>query len=477
MRISSGLVTILLIGAGSAWAADEKPTAQATGVKVGEVTTNSALIWTRLTALPERNRNGIRVTKPATRPAELRAKDLEGACPGAPGRIRVRYAPNPHLTNVEFTDWAEARPETDFAHTFRLSGLKPDTEYFYGVETAEPDGTPHAGLVRGRFRTAPPADEAEPVLFTVITCMMYSDLDAPDGFKIFDSMAELKPQFIVETGDSVYYDNEEPRAVTVELARYHWHRMYSLPRLVRFHLQVPGFWEKDDHDTLCDDCWPTDAPVAKFEAMRPMTFKDGQRIFREEVPMGERTYRTVRWGRDLEVWLVEGRDFRSPNTMEDGPNKSLWGAEQKRWLKETLTASDATWKILVSPTPIVGPDRPQKADNHANEAFAHEGNEMRRWFRDNLPNNFFIANGDRHWQYHSIDPETGVQEFGCGPASDEHAAGTPGENPRYHQFHRVKGGFLSIRVDRKEGVSTIVLQHHDVKGVVMHEFRKTLPVR
>ena len=181
--------------------------------------------------------------------------------------------------------------------------------------------------------------------------------------------------------------------------------------------------------------------------------------------MGERTYRRVRWGSRLEVWLVEGRDFRTPNPEPDGPGKSIWGEEQKEWLKRTLLESDAEWKVLVSPTPIIGPDRPRKADNHSNQAFAHEGNEMRAWFAENLPENFFIACGDRHWQYHSVDPLTGLHEFSSGPASDEHAAGTPGFDDRYHRFHKVQGGFLSVSVNERG----IAFRHHGVDGRVVNE--------
>ena len=136
-------------------------------------------------------------------------------------------------------------------------------------------------------------------------------------------------------------------------------------------------------------------------------------------------YRTFRWGQGLQVWIVEGRDFRSANAVPDGPTKSIWGAEQKSWLKETLLASDADWKVLVSPTPIVGPDRTNKADNHSNEAFRHEGDEMRSWFAENLPDNFFIVCGDRHWQYHSVHPDTGVQEFSSGRLPTNMPAGHP----------------------------------------------------
>ena len=33
-----------------------------------------------------------------------------------------------------------------------------------------------------------------------------------------------------------------------------------------------------------------------------------------------------------------------------------------------------------------------------------------------------------------------------GPASDQHAGGSPGENRAYHKFHRVQGGFLSVEL-------------------------------
>jgi alkaline phosphatase D len=158
--------------------------------------------------------------------------------------------------------------------------------------------------------------------------------------------------------------------------------------------------------------------------------------------------------------------------MKDGPDKTIWGAEQKKWLKDTLLASDATWKVLVSPTPIVGPDRGNKADNHANTAFQHEGDEIRRWFQQNLPDNFFIACGDRHWQYHSVHPGTQVQEFSCGPASDQHAGGSPGFDNEYHRFHRVKGGFLSVNVRRDGDRSVIAMRFHDDQGNVVYEYKK-----
>lgn len=458
--------TALLLIVVTAAHADDKDSRQATGVKVGEVTPTWALVWMRVTTTPARNAEGtIRKGRPMPVPDNLKVEELEGECPGAPGQVRLRYGTRENLSDAVQTDWIDVKAERDFSHQFELTGLKPATVYHYAAETAGPGGNPKHAPLRGRFETAPLPDKPAEVTFTVVTGQAYKDIDHRDGFHIYEAMANLNPKFLVPTGDTVYYDSEDPRATTTALARYHWHRMYGFPRHVAFHLRVPGYWEKDDHDTVHDDCWPTQN--AAF--MLPLTFKEGQRIFREQVPMGEKTYRTYRWGKDLQVWLSEGRDFRSPNTMKPGPDKTIWGAEQKKWLMESIKASDATWKVLVSPTPIVGPDRAKKADNHANESFAHEGDEFRSWVKKNVPDNFFIACGDRHWQYHSVHPDTAVHEFSCGPASDEHAGGSPGEDRAYHRFHRVKGGFLSVTVSRKDSKPIIAFRFHDVHGKVMYE--------
>ena len=448
---------------------------QATGVKVGEVSESSAVIWTRLTAAEERRADGLEVkgrpdrTEPGEEIKQLDPMDLHGSAPGAEGRIRLRYDSNVNFFDPVVTDWIEVDASTDFTHHFRLNGLTPATIYYYEVQTSDVAGTTQHRPVNGRFETAPPADEYATVTFTVVTGQANRDHDDPEGFKIYPSMLDLAPSFIVPTGDTIYYDSDAPLATSIDLARFHWHRMYSFPTLRRFHLSVPGYWEKDDHDSYHNDNWPG----MSREYMGTFNWDQGLQVYAEQVPMSDLPYRTFRWGKGLQVWVVEGRDFRSPNTMEDGPDKTIWGLEQKQWLKETLLASDADWKVLISPTPIVGPDRSNKKDNHANEAFRHEGDEMRAWFAENLPDNFFIACGDRHWQYHSVHPETGVHEFSSGPASDEHAGGTPGEDDGYHRFHRVAGGFVSVTAAKVLDESSIVFRHHDVDGAVQYEWSRS----
>ncbi|MDB6120237.1 MAG: alkaline phosphatase [Verrucomicrobiaceae bacterium] len=472
---SATLVTTAVISSATRplSAADKPLSRQAMGTKVGEATDTTAIVWTRLTAAPERNNQGLLIEGKAKKgkqpPLTVPVHDLEGSCPGAAGQIRVRYSALEDLSDAKTAEWAEVSAETDFTHQFALRGLKPGTVYHYLTETAGPGGTEvHAGF-RGRFSTAPAPTATSEVRFCAMTCQGYHDRDHAEGHPIYPAMLELAPHFVAFTGDNVYYDNDAPRAETAEIARYHWERMFSLPRQIDLLRNVTAYFEKDDHDTLSNDSW-------KGMEMGRLTFDEGQKIFRQQVPLGESCYRTFRWGRDLQIWLTDGRDFRSPNSMPDGPEKTIWGAEQKEWFKRTVAASDATWKVLISPTPLVGPDRGAKNDNHANIGFQTEGDELRSWLQKTVPDNFFVICGDRHWQYLSVHPQTGVREFSCGPASNSHASGSPGEDPAYHRYHRVKGGFVSVTLRREGTHSHILCEHRDVNGKVQHEWRGERPV-
>jgi hypothetical protein len=86
-----------------------------------------------------------------------------------------------------------------------------------------------------------------------------------------------------------------------------------------------------------------------------------------------------------------------------------------------------------------------KSDNHANKAFFHEGQELRDFLAP-MKNTYVIC-GDRHWQYCSKDPGTGLIELGCGPINDQHQyGGNPGKAPM-HRYFSAKGGFLGITVE------------------------------
>lgn len=426
------------------------------GLKVGEVTATSAIVWTRVPPVDE-----VAYRKKREAVAWLKSLFFEEDI-----QVRMRMGRRKDLSDASWRIWRDADVEDDFTERWTVDGLLPGTTYYVEIEGADAERRPIYPIRRGSFRTAPAPDDPAPVVFTVVTGQRYDRLDHPDGFEIYPSMAQLNPSFAVLTGDTVYFDRGPLKAHTLELARDRWRRLYELPRVADFHTSIPAYWEKDDHDVLRDDVSPYSRPYGQ------LTFEDGLNLFRTYTPVGERPYRRFRWGGLLEIWLTEVREFRDRNLAPDGPDKSILGEEQKRWLKETMASSDAVWRILVSPTPVVGPDRPRnKHDNHANRAWRTEGDELREFFADELGDNSFIIAGDRHWQYHSVHPDTGVEEYACGPASDAHAGGSPGYDDEYHRFHREGGGFLSVSVLRADRRDEAVIRLHGVDGSVAYEDR------
>ena len=462
------ILALLLLASSAAQYATAAGPHLALGFKVGEVSDRSAIVWTRLTKEPKANSAKQGENPPRTVP-DYEIAQLPGAVPGMAGGATLTVSTKPDLADAKSYS-AKLAADTDFTKHWQLADLQPATKYFIRVTAADPSGQQTAKL-EGSFTTAPDANKSQDVRFAIMSCQTHKDRDDIDGMHIYPAMTKQNVNFYVATGDNVYYDSDTPLATTVEMARFHWHRMYALPWLVDFHRNTPGYWEKDDHDCYRNDGWPPQGKNAdrSTDLMGELNFHKGLKIFREQNPLGEKTYRTFRWGKGLQVWFTEGRDFRSPNNMPDGPDKTIWGREQMEWVKSSILASDADFKVLVSPTPIVGPDRGNKADNFSNKAFGYEGTAFRAWTKGNKLTNLFTCCGDRHWQYHSVDPVTGLNEFSAGAACDAHAGGSPGLDPEFHKFHRVLGGFITVSVSRTATQPTITFRHHDVDGAVVYE--------
>ncbi|WP_419189431.1 family 16 glycoside hydrolase [Stieleria marina] len=446
---------------------------------------DSIVLWTRTTSQSEMNLAGPHFIQLSTKQANKLAKKTEagklmqaqvpagsklsemfGACPGNAGRVRLSYFPTAKVNSIRQTDWQTTRAESDFTAQWKLDCLKPGTHYAAIVEAKPVDSDEITAVVRGSFRTAPKTQSRKEFRFCMTTCHDFLRRDDGNhGHKIYPAMTAMKPDFVVHAGDIEYYDKPDPWAMTRELMRFKWQRIFALPNNRRFYSSTTSYFLKDDHDTLKNDSWPG-------QMYGSVSFDEGVQLFNEEqFPSHSPRYKTVRWGRDLQIWFLEGRDYRSPNTMPDGPGKTILGADQKAWLWKTLAESKAKFKVVVSPTPIVGPDRPNKSDNHANDVFQHEGDEIRKKLSD--IDNVIVLCGDRHWQYASVDEKTNLWEFGCGPGSEKHQLGWKvGDERPTHRFLRVKGGFLSGQLtypdDDKE--PKLTLRHHSVTGTQESEF-------
>lgn len=438
----------------------------ANGIKIGDADSDSALVWVRLTLAPHANSQGTafeaRKANEPQLPEGKQLSDMEGAVVGTNGEVRVRYQITGSKEEPLVTDWSRVTAETDFTHTFALSNLRPASNYEIVVEGRSAKNRNVSCTVDGRFRTAPQQNAQVAASFCVIACQDYPRRDDKQrGHLIYEQMLTLSPDFMAHTGDTLYYDKPKPYAKTAAFARFKWNRFYGLELPREFHRQVATWFIKDDHDTLKDDCWPG-------QRYGELTFARGLEIYREQLPVPEVPYRHLRWGKHLEVWFLEGREFRSPNRQPDGPSKTILGEPQMNWLRDTLTKSNATFRIVVSATPIVGPDRKSKRDNHANANFQFEGDKLRKLLASQ-PNTYVIC-GDRHWQYASKDPVTGLREWCCGSASDQHSGGfRMSDRTEMHDYLKICGGFLHVRVQEQAGAAQLQIRHYDPRGGITHQ--------
>ena len=422
-----------------------RPAHFASGIKVGEVRQDSAIVWVRTTKHPLADFSRLAIFTEGLKGGVKDAGQMPiDVVPGQAAEVRVRYWPAATPEQSKQTAWAATSAAANFVHQFQLNDLQSACQYRWQAETRRPGGTEVSATMDGGFQTAPRPDQQTPVRFIVTTCQAVRSIDSgADGHQAYANMLKLQPSFFVHTGDIVYYD-KAPLCRNRAQAEAKWDLMFSYGHNQKFHRWVGSYFMKDDHDTLKNDCWPG-------QKYGDLSFEEGLQIFRQQVPMGDRTYRTFRWGKDVQIWLTENRDFRSPNKMADGPDKTILGAEQLAWLKQGIASSTATYKFVITPGPIVGPDKRGKADNHSNAAFAHEGAELRSFLSEQK--NTYVICGDRHWQYCSKDPQTGLLELGCGPINDEHRyGGNPGHNPDFHSYFNGGGGFLSISVT--DGIAT-----------------------
>ncbi|MBU3024195.1 alkaline phosphatase D family protein [Zobellia galactanivorans] len=445
---------------------------------VGEVTQSSAILQTRLTSMNTMPENGFDSAE------ELLSYDIQGVR----GFAKFELANNPKFKNAKASPWLEAIPDRDFIVKYKVDGLNADTPYFMRVRFGATPSKTQKGPV-SQFSTLQTTDSEKPVSFVATSCLNLGKFflgggllragsrskaaegeDRSLGFPALEEMSKLNPSFWVQTGDTVYYDypNKEGIAKTRPELRAKWHRQMAMPRMYRFLGQTPVYLMKDDHEYRYNDSDNVENGKEPSPSLARATFLEQAPIavFEDENAV---TYRTRPINKHLQIWMPEGRDYRDANDKPDGPHKSIWGKEQLAWIKETLLASTATFKLFIVASPLVGPDDGTKHDNHVSYGgFQYERDAFFHWLKQHhLDSNFYIITGDRHWQYHSIHP-AGFEEFGTGTVNGQNSRpgrkpGDPGSTDPlgfirqpYIQEDPI-GGFLHVKVSPPENGKTAQL--------------------
>jgi len=321
--------------------------------------------------------------------------------------------------------------QRDLTGTLTLGGLAPATRYALRVSQGE-------AAVDAAFVTAPAPDAPARVAFLWSGDLGGGGYCRPQdgGYRVFRPMQERRADFFLFVGDTIYADVPCGRPGVVPgadfrartLAQYHARHRYQredppLQSLLRG-TSVYAIW--DDHEVRNDFSGP-------HEPLMPI----GRQALLDYWPIAPaseeptRLYRRFRWGRLLELFILDTRQYRSLNTDADGPGKTMLGAAQKRWLVEGVTSSTAVWKIVVTSVSLSIPTgRPQARDSWTGASgfglpmdgagFVAERDAILEHFRKHdVKNLVFVAADVHHAEVirHEPTPPWSFHELVAGPLS------------------------------------------------------------
>ncbi|MFQ5931324.1 MAG: alkaline phosphatase D family protein [Nitrospiraceae bacterium] len=397
------------------------------GPASAEVTSNSALVW-------------------------FRASDM--------GLVQVEYGLDPGLRGASVARAVEGTPETDYTLVHELTGLLPDRQYFYrGVLLgAGPTGRPTRGPI-GRFRTAPEAAQA-------FTFAWSGDMEAGhQPFTLFDRIVEKKPHFFILLGDTTYADRPRNRAVSTLAGYRSKHRENRAdPHLQRLLANMPVYAIWDDHEVQDG--------FDRTNRLIPL----GCRAFREYWPIRSLgndhrvLYRQFSWGGGADIFILDCRQYRSPMFQIVGRDKTMLGRMQKEWFKQSIRASRAPFKFVISSVPFLGS---WGLDTWA--GYTSERAELLRFFHSERITGIIILSADVHAAADVTGP-FGLREFLAGPIAAwprcQHGSDLrshEGETSHFYVCDTFNYGLVSVRPNANP--PEVEVQILDGNNAVRHRAR------
>jgi alkaline phosphatase D len=316
------------------------------GVASGDPTSDSFLIWTRVT--PD-------------------ADAIAGSGIGRPAEVRWQVATDPGFKRVVRDGIARATTVRDHTIKVDVRGLDPDRQYHYRFKAlGELSETGHA-------RTFPESKaEVQSLRFGLASCANYEG----GHFAAYGYLAERTDlDFVLHMGDYIYEYGpgaygpgesigrvHEPDHEIVSLADYRIrHAQYKTdPHLQACHAAHPFITAWDDHE-VTNDTWREGAENHQEEEGNFLTRRDrAYRAYFEWMPIRPpaprkdptRIYRELSFGPLADLHMLDTRQYRdlqAPNQADaskDDPSRTITGDAQMEWLKSGLAKKDAQWRLV-----------------------------------------------------------------------------------------------------------------------------------
>ena len=425
------------------------------GIATGDVTTDSGVLWSR-----------------ASGPGRLVANLLAVDDGGSPLRGRGAFQ-----RVLRGTAASEA---TDFTARINARELPAGTRFALTMHFEDADG--NAGeTAQGSFSTAPDtrgtnrdgnrggdngdgnrgrASRGQSFVWTGDTAGQGWGINEEiGGMRGYAAMHATRPDFFIHSGDTIYADGpiaaqatepdgniwrnlvtEEVSKVAETLNEFRGrHRYNMMDKNIRaLYAEVPVIAQWDDHEThnnwypgqiITDDRYTerrVDVLAARgrqaWQEYQPVSglggrFSDGSTGFEPA-----RIYRKISRGPQLDIFCLDMRTFKDPNT--DGKETNLThilGQEQADWLIKEVSQSKATWKVIANDLPlgVIVPDGPVNQESLSNrDPGAPLGKELElagvlSAFKRNRVKNVVWLTADVHYcAAHHYSPERAAfQDF------------------------------------------------------------------
>jgi alkaline phosphatase D len=292
----------------------------------------------------------------------------------SPAELQVEYSTTLDFQASVLSAVVETDQSRDLTGKLRLSGLKLKTQYFYRLWA---NGIALPGVYE--FKTNPSDSSTEPFSFAVLSD--FKTISAP----VYAQTANENPSFVVFLGD---FDHRNPSTLSAMRAMHRQMRGSETQAgqdFMKYIRQFPFYHVWDDHDFGKNDADKTF--VGKQNALK---------AFREYFPTPPLPSQDGIWHRfryaEAQFFMLDLRSQRDPNYTPDGPNKSILGADQKAWLKDSLLKSTARWKFLMSTVPF----NPAAKPSDGWMAFQTERAEIVNFIQQNRIGGVIVISGDLH---------------------------------------------------------------------------------
>ncbi len=355
--------------------------------------------------------------------------------------VNIQYSTDPRWSTFQETAMVSTSQETDFTTHIPLTALTPKTRYWY--RSLVP-GKPPGRLCQ--FLTAPLEEDSMTVTFVIGGDTRHSF----QPFSIMETMRQVNPDFFVFLGDTIYADKDTPaRELSDYWNKYRENRDGFAERLFA-ETSVYAMW--DDHEV--------DNDATSTHPLMPI----GRQAFfhywpiRQHTTDSTRLYRTFRWGKAVEIFLLDTRQYRNPTI------NLMLGEDQKQWLLAGLAASSARFKFIISSVPFSDPRLDKWGE------YPQERDEILGFLTEkNITGVLFLAGDVHHGAVSRMPGITDHKEYIFGPLAAPMHKNVYRETVHFDYLNSTVPNFGKITVQAEDLKPSVHIEWFDANRTLLHE--------